>query len=81
MSKLIDIKAELAVAQDNVNTYYHIKNSFIQVMQRYPNTSSEFVVNSLCEDNDMKREEFDFICNTERQMFEDFISSQKRTKK
>lgn len=81
MSKLIDIKAELAIAQDNVNTYHHIKNSFIQVMQKYPTANSEFVVNSLCEDNDMKREDFDFICNSERQLFEDFITSQKRTKK
>lgn len=78
MSKLIDIKAEYAIAHDNVGTYFHIKKSIIAVMQKYPNANTEFVINKLCEDNDMKREEFEFLCNIERQMFEDFMSGQKK---
>ena len=80
-NKLIDLKAELAEAHDNVQLYAHIKNSTIQVMQEYPNANAEFVVNHLCEDNEMTREEFNFLCNIERMMFEDMMSSFKQSRK
>jgi len=81
MPKLIDIKAELATAQDNVQLYAHIKNATIQVMQRHPTANADFVVNSLCETNNITREDFNFLCNIERQLFEDMMSSYKRARK
>ena len=79
--KLIDIKAETALAHDNVQLYAHIKNSTIKVMQQYPTANAEFVVNTLCTDNDMTREDFNFLCNIERMMFEDTVASYKRSRK
>jgi len=81
MPKLIDIKAETALAHDNVQLYAHIKNSTIKVMQQYPTANTDVVVNQLCIDNEMSREEFNFICNIERQLFEDMMSSYKRARK
>lgn len=78
MSKLIDLKAEYEIARENVDLYFHVKNSTIAVMDEYPQANVEFVVNQLCEDNDFKREDFDFVCSIERQQFEDVMKSKTR---
>lgn len=83
-NKLIDLKAELAVAQDNVQLYAHIKNEAVKNFDAYPDANREMIVNTLCEQNSMTREDFDFVCDIESQMFRDILGANKfrpRTKK
>ena len=81
MSKLIDLKAELAEAQDNVQLYAHIKNSTIQAMQENPDINPEFILNQLCEDNEMTRDDFNLIGSVDRQMMFDILGKFKKTGK
>ena len=74
---MIDIKAELAEVRANVKLYNHIKTSTIHIMQLFPKANVEVVVTHLCEDNQMSQEDFNFICEVERMMFEDMIGSYK----
>jgi len=77
-TKLIDLKAELAVAQDNVQLYEHIKSEALKAFTLYPNADREMIINSLCEHNDMKREEFDLVCNTEKQCYIDSFTKENK---
>ena len=78
--KLIDLKAEYAIASENVELYREIQKEFVSIMQRQPNLNVEFVLSAVCEKADMKREEFNFINNIEMQHFKDMMHVQRRKK-
>ena len=78
--KLIDIKAELAVAQDNVNMFNFIKGEFLKTMYKWKDLNIDFALNTLCYQHDMKREDFNFIMEIEKQCIQDVMNEFKRKK-
>ena len=78
MSKLIDLKAEMALAHDNIESFRDVKKAFIEVLQEYPNANQEIVLEKLCKNFEISLIDFHFILNIERQNFEDLLSSFKK---
>ena len=78
--KFIDLKAEYAIASENVELYRAIQKEFVSIMSRQPTLNVEFVLSAICEKADMKREDFNFINNTEIQYFKDMMNVQRRKK-
>ena len=81
MLKLIDLKAELATAQDNVQMYAFIKEKIIEAANAHPNSNVEFLINEGCRLNNYPRETFDFVLECDRQLSYDMLSKFKRPNK
>lgn len=81
MSKLINLKDEMDSAFENIEAYLHIKEAALKVFNKYPNINGDSIINKLCEQEGMSRETFNFICDIEKQEFNDQLLSHKRPKK
>lgn len=79
--KLINLKLEYEMAVENVELFLFIKQTAVDILRAHPNTDPNFVINGLCNENEMSREDFDFIATIEHQYLNDVIKSAKGPKK
>ena len=80
MQKLINLKNEAHIVAENILLYRAIQEEFVRVLQIHPTLNQEFVLNSLCDKADMKREDFNFINETEVQYYKDLMNIKTRKK-
>lgn len=78
---LIDLASERIIAEENINLYLAIKELAIETMHVWPDIDGDHIIDTLCEKNDMKRDDFNLVCDVEKSMFEDFVSKNIRRHK
>ena len=66
---LIDIKAELAFAQDNVSLYRSVEVKFTELCNTHKLVSQEYILKHVLARYDMSLEDFRFIQDIEYQHF------------
>lgn len=72
-TKLIDLRVEKALAKKNVDTYLKIRKTAVWAMGFRPQWNGDEIIDKLCNQENLPREDFDLICSVERTLFEDFL--------
>ena len=76
--KLIDLRAEKALAMDNIHAYLAVKEQAIEIMSKWPKINPQLIISKLCTQHSMERELWDFICGIEERTFNDEFYSKRK---
>ena len=74
---LIDLKAEMIIAKENVEEFHAIKAMFLSTMKNQPHGDANHVFQSILQHNEIKQNDFNFIAGIEDQYYRDLYRLKK----
>lgn len=81
MTKLIDLKAMHTEVSEDIATYNQIKIAFGEFLKKFPTANGNDVINLLCRESNLSREEFNLINAAETQsILNQFLPNKKPNK-